>query len=219
MPDRVTVLPPAELLITTELLRLPTTVGANRTVNVRLCPGCNTVLAAGAPTVLNGAAGVDTDVIVSAAAPVLLTVMVRVALDPRATVPKATDVGLTVRVAVGGVEPESAIVVVPAELAMTRLRLKVPAAVGVNWTVPVSEPPAGITVPTAGKPIVLNGAVGWVKLVMVSGALPVLAIESDCVCVVPTATDGSDTVAGVTVRRPEGPPTVTLTSETACCCA
>ena len=72
-----------------------------------------------------------------------------------------------------------------------------PAVVGENVTVAVTEAPAASVAPAAGTPVAENGAAGGVEPANVSVWLPVFCSTTESDFDVPVATPPKFTVAGV----------------------
>jgi hypothetical protein len=101
VPDRFTVAEPAVVAMLIDPVYIPTAVGLNVTVTLTWAPGAITVPGAGAPLSPKGAAGADTELMVSAAPPTLLNVTVSVICPPTGVPPKLTNAGATVNCAFG----------------------------------------------------------------------------------------------------------------------
>src|SRR5262249_11294230 len=132
----------------------PAVCGANVTDSVTVAPGATDVPSASVDAAVNvpSAGGFDF-VIVSVAPPVLRSVKESVLLIPTSTGPKSSD--LVERVATPGAAavPESPTPLEPPSVATSISPVNEPAAVGANETVAITDEPAAIVPPTAGRPL------------------------------------------------------------------
>ncbi len=119
-------------------------------------------------------------VIVNGRLPSLRTSNVAVRAWPCGTWPKSSDVGeIVIFGAPVTADPDNATLTGPSALVTVRVAAKVPAVVGANVTDAVTEPPAGIVAPGAGRPLTVNGSPGRVAPVIVVAAVPVLTMFTD----------------------------------------
>jgi hypothetical protein len=178
----------------------PVVVGVKVTLTVQDAPA-----AIEEPQVLvcaNGAPA-ETDDTLAAALPVLVTVtLLEPEVDPTASLPKDSEVGEAVSVAL---PPPPPLVPVPDRLTVlavppaltVRVPVRAPAAVGVNVTLTVHEPFAGID-----EPHVLVWAKSPLADMDETGAAEPVGLETVTVCallVVPVVTEPKLSAVGATV--------------------
>jgi len=178
----------------------PFAVGAKVTATVNEAPAASVV-----PAVFVSANGGPAAIeeIVAVAVPVFLIVTVVAAVvEPTASLPNATEVGVAVRVAVGAAVPVPvrATVKVPLVALLDTVSEPdaLPVAVGVNVTDAVHEAPAASELPQVlvsanGDPVVIEE--------IAAAAVPVLEIVTDCAALVdPTVSLPRDREVGEAVR-------------------
>jgi hypothetical protein len=99
----------------------------------------------------------------------------------------------------GAAEPSIGTVIDPALVAIVRLSVNVPIAVGEKLTVAEKLVLGCITNPLAGVPVAANGAAGDVTVCTLSGFAPVLEKITELLVVLPTATPPKLTDLGLAV--------------------
>ena len=209
---------PTELVTVSVAFDVVAAVGAYATVADTDAPAAIVAPTAGKPVTLYGALRLVTAVIVNGLPPVFAIVTLFDDVVPVVMLPNVSVAGDTESTAGGNTPvPVSDTEDVPAELTTVNVPLEAVAATGAKFTVAVTDCPAAMLVPAAGRPVAEKGAAGLVVDEIVSGLPPVFAMVTVRGAVVPVVTLPNAIDAGVTDSTP-GPadPDVIETLETAC---